>query len=83
MISVHLALIVTFCFKFYRSRGIQLGNHWLTRMQRHYSQRDLGDLIMALDRRTSTLLSSGAKGLLGFSATLLHAYLYRNPGHPR
>ncbi|KAI9557037.1 FAST kise domain-containing protein 1 [Daphnia sinensis] len=63
---------------FYISRGIQLGRHWLRRPQLHFSQRDMGDLTMMLDRRSAILLSSPASSTLSLTTTLLHAALYRN-----
>ncbi|XP_057374559.1 uncharacterized protein LOC130695439 [Daphnia carinata] len=63
---------------FYISRGIQLGRHWLRRPQLHYSQRDMGDLTLMLDRRSAFLLSSPASSTLSLTTTLLHSALYRN-----
>lgn len=61
-----------------RSRGIQLGRHWLRRPQLHFSQRDMSDLTSILDRRSTFLLSSTASATLSLTTTLLHAAFYRN-----
>lgn len=56
-----------------RSRGIQLGRHWLRRQDLIRSHSDLAGLTMMLDRRTMHLVTRNLSAPLNETTNLLQA----------